>query len=102
MENDPLFNYYLEDLESPAKDNYRLWLMLLENFVDDDEIIEFDLDTITVVYRRVCEYKGMIYAFNYSIEYDGYEYNTHVNVDSIKRVYPKEITKIIYVEEMPW
>jgi hypothetical protein len=100
MENDPLFQHYLEDFESPANDDYRKWLMLLDNVVEDDIPIDIDLEQIIITYRRICEYKGITYAFNHSVEYDGFEYNTHVDVDSVKRVYPKEITKIIYVEEL--
>ena len=98
---DPLFQFYLEDIESPAKDNYAKWLMIeLKMVLEDDEAIDIDLEGINIKYRRIAEYKGMNYAFNYSVEFDGYEYHYHANVDSIVRVYPKEITKIIYTEEM--
>ena len=98
---DPLFQFYLEDIESPAKDNYAQWLMIEPKMVlEDDEAIDIDLEGIDMKYRRVCEYKGMTYAFNYTVEFDGYEYHYHPDVDSIVRVYPKEITKIIYTEEM--
>ena len=98
---DPLFQFYLEDIESPAKDSYAKWLMIVPNMVlEKDENIDIDLEGINVIYRRIAEYKGMNYAFNYSVEFDGYEYHYHPDVDSIVRVYPKEITKIIYTEEM--
>ena len=98
---DPLFQFYLEDIESPAKDNYAKWLMVeLKMVSEDDEAIDIDLEGINIKYRRIAEYKGMTYAFNYSVEFDGYEYHYHADIDSIVRVYPKEITKIIYTEEM--
>ena len=98
---DPLFQFYLEDIESPAKDSYAKWLMVVPNMVlEEDEATDIDLEGINVIYRRIAEYKGMNYAFNYSVEFDGYEYHYHPDVDSIVRVYPKEITKIIYIEEM--
>ena len=98
---DPLFQFYLEDIESPAKDDYALWLLITPKMVlVKDEVIDIDLDVINVVYRRICEYKGMTYAFNYSIEFDGYEYHYNPDVNSVVRVYPKEVTKIIYTEEM--
>ena len=98
---DPLFHFYLEDLESPAKDNYAQWLMIEPKMVlEDDEAVDIDLEGINIKYRRIAEYKGMTYAFNYTVEFDGYEYHYHPDVDSIVRVYPKEITKIIYTEEM--
>lgn len=98
---DPLFQFYLEDIESPAKDNYAQWLMIEPKMVlEDDEAIDIDLEGINIKYRRIAEYKGMTYAFNYSVEFDGYEYHYHPDVDSIVRVYPKEIIKIIYTEEM--
>lgn len=98
---DPLFQFYLEDIESPAKDNYAQWLMIEPKMVlEDDEAIDIDLEGINIKYRRIAEYKDMTYAFNYTIEFDGYEYHYHPDVDSIVRVYPKEITKIIYTEEM--
>lgn len=98
---DPLFQFYLEDIESPAKDNYAQWLMIEPKMVlEDDEAIDIDLEGINIKYRRIAEYKGMTYAFNYSVEFDGYEYHYHADIDSIVRVYPKEIIKIIYIEEM--
>ena len=98
---DPLFQFYLEDIESPAKDNYAQWLMIEPKMVlEDDEAIDIDLEGINIKYRRIAEYKGMTYAFNYSVEFDGYEYHYHPDIDSIVRVYPKEIIKIIYTEEM--
>ena len=98
---DPLFQFYLEDIESPAKDNYAQWLMIEPKTVlEDDEAIDIDLEGINIKYRRIAEYKGMTYAFNYSVEFDGYEYHYHPDIDSIVRVYPKEIIKIIYTEEM--
>ena len=98
---DPLFQFYLEDIESPAKDNYAQWLMIEPKMVlEDDEAIDIDLEGINIKYRRIAEYKGITYAFNYSVEFDGYEYHYHPDVDSIVRVYPKEIIKIIYTEEM--
>ena len=98
---DPLFQFYLEDIESPAKDNYAQWLMIEPKMVlEDDEAIDIDLEGINIKYRRIAEYKGMTYAFNYSVEFDGYEYHYHPDIDSIVRVYPKEITKIIYTEEI--
>ena len=98
---DPLFQFYLEDIESPAKDNYAQWLMIEPKMVlEDDEAIDIDLEGINIKYRRIAEYKGMTYAFNYFVEFDGYEYHYHPDVDSIVRVYPKEIIKIIYTEEM--
>ena len=98
---DPLFQFYLEDTESPAKDSYSEWLMIEPKMVlEDDEAIDIGLEGINIKYRRIAEYKGMTYAFNYSVEFDGYEYHYHPDIDSIIRVYPKEITKIIYTEEM--
>ena len=98
---DPLFQFYLEDIESPAKDNYAQWLMIEPKMVlEDDEAIDIDLEGINIKYRRIAEYKGMTYAFNYSVEFDGYEYHYHADVNSVVRVYPKEIIKIIYTEEM--
>lgn len=98
---DPLFQFYLEDIESPAKDSYAKWLMIAPAQIgDEDEIDYIDLDSNIVNYRRICEYKGMTYAFNYSIKFDGYEYHYNPDVNSVVRVYPKEITKIIYTEEM--
>ena len=98
---DPLFQFYLEDTESPAKDSYSEWLMIEPKMVlEDDEAIDIDLEGINIKYRRIAEYKGMTYAFNYSVEFDGYEYHYHPDIDSIVRVYPKEIIKIIYTEEM--
>ena len=98
---DPLFQIYLEDIESPAKDNYAQWLMIEPKMVlEDDEAIDIDLEGINIKYRRIAEYKGMTYAFNYSVEFDGYEYHYHTDIDLIVRVYPKEIIKIIYTEEM--
>ena len=98
---DPLFQFYLEDIESPAKDSYSEWLMIeLKMAMENDEVIDINLEDNEIVYRRVCEYKGMTYAFNYSLRWDveGYYYLPDIN--SVVRVYPKEITKIIYVEEM--
>ena len=101
MKKDPLFQFYLEDIESPAKDNYAQWLMIEPKMVlEDDEAIDIDLEGINIKYRRIAEYKGMTYAFNYSVEFDGYEYHYHPDIDSIVRVYPKEIIKIIYTEEI--
>ena len=98
---DLLFQLYLEDSESPAKDSYAQWLMIEPKMVlEDDEAVDIDLEGINIEYRRIAEYKGMTYAFNYTVEFDGYEYHYHPDVDSIVRVYPKEITKIIYTEEM--
>lgn len=98
---DPLFQFYLQDTESPAKDDYAKWLMAeLEMVLENDEAIDIDLESIYVTYRRIVEYKGMQYAFEYSVNFDGYEYHYHPDVDSIVRVYPKEVTKIIYTEEI--
>lgn len=98
---DPLFQFYLEDIESPAKDSYSEWLMIEPKMVnDEDDIDDFDFSSNAVRYRRVCEYRGMTYVFEYDVTYDDYEYHYHADVDSVVRVYPKEITKIIYTEEM--
>ena len=98
---DPLFQFYLEDIESPAKDNYAQWLMIEPAQIgDEDEIDYVDFNSNIVNYRRIVEYKGMTYAFEYSVSYDGYQYDDDIDIDSIVRVYPKEITKIIYTEEM--
>ena len=98
---DPLFQFYLEDIDGPAKNNYAQWLMIEPKMVlEDDEAIDIDLEGINIKYRRIAEYKGMTYAFNYSVEFDGCEYHYHPDIDSIVRVYPKEIIKIIYTEEM--
>ena len=96
---DPLFQFYLEDLESPAKDNYAQWLMIeLEQYIDyDDEVINIDLEYIIITYRRIVSYKGISYAFNYSIKYDNGDYSYEPDIDSVVRVYPKEITKIIHI-----
>ncbi len=38
---DPLFQFYLEDIESPAKDNYALWLLITPKMVlEKDEAID--------------------------------------------------------------
>ena len=98
---DPLFQFYLEDKESPAKDSYSEWLMIEPKMVlEEDDIDYFDFRCNLVIYRRICEYKGLTYALEYSVGYDDYEYNYQADIDSVVRVYPKEITKIIYTEEM--
>ena len=98
---DPLFQFYLEDTESPAKDSYSEWLMIEpEMVIEDDEVLDIDIEDNEIAYRRICEYKGMTYAFNYSLRWDREGCYYFPDINSVVRVYPKEITKIIYTEEM--
>ena len=102
---DPLFHFYLEAANDPANNygtwnNYGDWLLSKPAALEDDEIVNVNLDDNEIVYRRVCEYNGIPYAFDYSIRWDREGVYSFADIDSLIRVYPKEITKIIYTEEM--